>query len=637
MKKNGFTLIELLAVILILGIIALIAIPVVNKIVEESRRGSFKETNNSVVDSVSDACNTNLIKGSAVAGTYYITNGEINGLDVDISGKLPDSGYVVVDANCNVAVASFNNKYCATKELNEEQVSVMDYDPESGTCSVDSEIATPVNATTETTCFTYSDNGNNTVKITGYDYANASCSKDIVIPTTIDNKKVTAISDFAFVKTDNIVVIYHDPASNYFTEEYLANYTGAKSDIFYYESLANSTITGRTCYNYSDVTVPVALDYVHTNGDGYRSCNFTLTSTMATIWNDRAYNTYSFNSIDLSKAVYLTEIPDGMILGAGVTSIKLNGNITKIGKNAFHKNSASGKLTIPNSVKEIGAVAFLANNYSDLDLGTGVTTLGYDTFYGNKFTSVTIPSNVTNLGSYTFSKNLLTNVNLPEGLEVIGSGAFSYNSLQNITLPSSLKTIEYSAFEENLLESVVIPNNVTTIDSSAFYNNNITSLSLGNSLQTIGSVAFANNAITNVVLPNSLTTVKEAIFMNNNLGALTIPNSLVTVGDFSFQAAGITSLTFGTGTKTINQYAFSKNLITTLNIPNNIETIGQYGFWDNKITTITIGSGIKTIGYRAFITNPSLSSITINRITNGVTGSPWGATTSPTVTWTGSV
>ncbi len=636
MKKLGFTLIELLAVILILGIIALIAIPVVNKVVEQSRKDSFKETNNSVANAVSNTCNTDLIDGDLVAGTYYITNGKINGLDVDISGKLPQSGYFVVDTDCNVAVATFNDKYCATKELSEDQVTVTSYDPESGTCSVDSEIATPVNATPETTCFTYSDNGNDTVTITGYDYANASCSKDLVIPTTIANKKVTAISDFAFVKTDNIVVIYHDPVSDYYTEEYLANYTGAKNDIFYYESLANSTITGRTCYNYSDVTVPVALNYVHTTGDGYRSCNFTLTSTNATIWNDRAYNTYKFNSIDLSKAVYLTEVPDAMILGADVTSIKLNGNITKIGKNAFHKNSASGKLIIPNSVKEVGAAAFISNNYSDLDLGTGVKTLGYDSFYGNKFTSITIPSNVTDLGSYTFAENLLTSVNLPSGLETIGSGVFSYNPLKDIIIPSTVKTIERSAFEEDLLESVVIPNSVTTIGSAAFYNNKITSLSLGNGVQTIESGAFANNLVSSVVLPNSLQTLGQAIFMNNNISSLTIPNSLVTIGDFAFQAAGITSLTFGTGTKTINQYAFSKNKITSLTIPNNVETIGTCAFWDNKLTTVNIGSGIKTIGANAFVTNSTLTSITINRITNGVTGAKWGAS-SATITWTGSV
>ncbi|MEG1146151.1 MAG: prepilin-type N-terminal cleavage/methylation domain-containing protein, partial [Bacilli bacterium] len=39
MKKNAFTLIELLAVILILGIIALIAIPTITKILDESKMG----------------------------------------------------------------------------------------------------------------------------------------------------------------------------------------------------------------------------------------------------------------------------------------------------------------------------------------------------------------------------------------------------------------------------------------------------------------------------------------------------------------------------------------------------------------------------------------------------------------------
>ena len=51
-NKNGFTLIELLAVITIIGIILLIAIPSIYLIVENSRRSAFAKLAHTYINAV---------------------------------------------------------------------------------------------------------------------------------------------------------------------------------------------------------------------------------------------------------------------------------------------------------------------------------------------------------------------------------------------------------------------------------------------------------------------------------------------------------------------------------------------------------------------------------------------------------
>ncbi len=127
MKRKGFTLIELLAVILILGIIALIAIPTVNNIINQSKRGAFETTANNVVGAIEDACQLQTLKGETLTTTYTFTNGIVSP-SLDIKGNLPTTGTATVDSSCNVTLSVTNGKFTANKTASSDSATVVDGD-----------------------------------------------------------------------------------------------------------------------------------------------------------------------------------------------------------------------------------------------------------------------------------------------------------------------------------------------------------------------------------------------------------------------------------------------------------------------------------------------------------------------------
>ena len=100
MKNKGFTLIELLAVIIILGILMIIAIPSVTEYINNSRKSAYVATAKQIVSGARNLINSGKYEAYDTDTTYYISSSCIN---MENANKSPygdfDPAYVLVTYN----------------------------------------------------------------------------------------------------------------------------------------------------------------------------------------------------------------------------------------------------------------------------------------------------------------------------------------------------------------------------------------------------------------------------------------------------------------------------------------------------------------------------------------------------------
>ena len=191
--------------------------------------------------------------------------------------------------------------------------------------------------------------------------------------------------------------------------------------------------------------------------------------------------------IDLSKAPYNTV---RSLKGIGyfsnlemlncsgcseLLSADLSNNLkmAEIGYRAFCNCSRLKSITIPNSVKLIGAWAFgFCSSLTNIMIPDSVTwILDYAFWACSSLTSVTIPDSVTTIGEGAFvGCKGLTSITIPDSVTSIGNFAFERCSgLTCVTIPDSVTSFGYGVFSGcSSLTSVTIPDSVTRIATLTF-------------------------------------------------------------------------------------------------------------------------------------------------------------------------
>lgn len=304
-------------------------------------------------------------------------------------------------------------------------------------------------------------------------------------------------------------------------------------------------------------------------------------------------------------------------------------NITKLPDYALYKVKCFNKITIPVTLKEVGANAFYDATIDDYEINylgtledwckikfsTTSDCKKYSTLYinGKKLTSLTIPDSITSIGAYSFANvKSIKNIKLHDNIIDIGKSAFkntawylnednwdiydilycgdylirAKNTVGITKIKETTKLIAQYAYASCYgLISVDIPDSVKFINDHAFYHcTNIDTLNFGDGASDYGTIFEDCYNVLYVKVGKGKTSIKEDEFLPClYLKRVELPDTIKSIGPFAFFLCdGLTKINLPEGLVRIGQYAFF-GVECKIVIPKSVTSIGSYAFTTEKV------------------------------------------------------
>ena len=246
---------------------------------------------------------------------------------------------------------------------------------------------------------------------------------------------------------------------------------------------------------------------------------------------------YTLSGGDLTvNAVYITTMDFALTAdNSFYVVLRYNGNeeevevpamynglrVMAIAENAFAGNTATRKITLPNSIEQIQSGAFSGcTSLADINIPANVQLIGDNAFEGcTSLQTISLGRSVTTIGESAFANcTALRSIALNEGLTAIGTFAFDgCTALTDITLPNSLNSLGTGVFRHaESLETVNIPSLITAIPNVTFqYCRSLKNIVIPATVSGIGQSAFSYcYGLENLRLEGNINTIGDSAFFN---------------------------------------------------------------------------------------------------------------------------
>ena len=319
------------------------------------------------------------------------------------------------------------------------------------------------------------------------------------------------------------------------TEAVITGYKGIDNDLVIPDSIDNAVVTAISMYAFSghsdlaSITIPSTIQSI---GEGaFFECNGLKKVYVSSIedWCKIDFSYPDANPLSRGADLYV----DNKL----VTDVTIPDGVKSIGKYAFYGYSSLKSISFPSSIRSIGESAFFdcpnldevyATNIEDWCKIKFEDTFSNPINYGSKIyidgelaTDITIPKGITKICDYAFvNSDTITNVVIPNSVISIGDSAFNCcSNLKNISIPNSVVNIGKGAFSSCFnLEKVEIPDGIKIIKDYTFTScEKLNTIIIPQSVKKIGYLAFdSDRNLSNVLFKGSKSQWNSIDFTDGN-------------------------------------------------------------------------------------------------------------------------
>ncbi len=227
----------------------------------------------------------------------------------------------------------------------------------------------------------------------------------------------------------------------------------------------------------------------------------------------------------------------------------------RIGDRAFDSVERLASVTLPDTLRSIGRLAFAKTGLTELRLPGSLRSVGEKAFL--------------------HCSSLLA-CDLPEGLLDIEESAFAFTGIAAFHLPASVRLIGAGAFDRTPAEREVEKGSITVSSRNPFYQiDRAGGIYRSSDLVQLLSVASAYE-----VMPGCSRIAPGAALRNRCLKEALLPETVTEVGDDAFRGC---------------------RFLHAVHLPRSLERIGDRAFMDTRIEALSLGPHVEHIGAAALL------------------------------------